>query len=109
MLGRKRAGIALGVTLAATLACASPLQGLVPGPGLGGLVTADPLSSATPTPFGPTPPTGPALPPATPPPPRHADVGDPLGILPRAARSVVDADPPRGAPHSGRPQRRQPG
>ncbi|MEX0789039.1 MAG: LCP family protein [Anaerolineales bacterium] len=61
--GRKRAGIALGVTLAATLACASPLQGLVPGSG--GLVTADPLSSATPTPFGPIPPTGAPPPTAT--------------------------------------------
>lgn len=96
-LGHRRAGIALGVTLVATLACASPLQGLVPGPALSGLVTADPRSSATPTPFGPVPPTGTALPTATPPPATPTSV-DPWGSFPgpsQASSTQISREAPR--------------
>lgn len=61
---RFRHALLLSLPLLASLACGSALTGLIPGAAqaVGPLVTADPLATATATPFPPLPPT------ATPPP-----------------------------------------
>lgn len=61
-----RAALGFSLLAAAALACATPIPGFFPGGRAGDLlVTADPNATATPTPFGPIPPTGTPLPTAT--------------------------------------------